>query len=140
MKMKPLALIMAGMAAGTLVSAPLFADPAALDDSSLDAVAGKANAYKFTTTVGTSNTMGSDNSANIQFGYYQWSDDHSADASKVKGGNDISGVSSQVQQNATAANNAIFWGGWTANNIINTAPVASQQMNMAYATMGAGGF
>jgi hypothetical protein len=140
MKMKPLALIMAGMAAGTLVSAPLFAAPAALDDSTLDAVAGKANGYSFGTTVGTSNTMGNDNSANIQFGYFQWSDDHSADASAVKGGNDVSGISSTVQQNATGAVNALFWGGLGQNMITNTATVASQQMNMAYGTFGNGGF
>ena len=81
MKMKPIALAVAGMAALTVASAPVFAAKVSLSDAAMDKVSGKANNYTFGSDSTATVSLASDASANIQFDWYQWSDVHSNDAS-----------------------------------------------------------
>jgi hypothetical protein len=134
-------LLFAGMAAASLVAAAVQAAPTAISDSALDAIAGKANtAGGASATVGISALYtGSDASANIQLGFYQWGDDHSTDGSQVKGGNQTDGTTSNVQAGAVVQNNAFFWGGLGQNNLTATG-IGTGSSNMAYGTFANGGF
>ena len=145
MKMKPIALVVAGMAAATLLSAPVFAAKTSLSDTEMDQVAGKANSYTFSSDSSTIATLASDASANIQFDWYQWTDDHAADVSTNKGANDQSGTSSLVQQNITASANALIWGSAGQNVLTNGegtpgVGVGNDQVNMSYGVFAGGGF
>lgn len=119
---------------------PAFADPLALSDSQLDSVSGKANVSTVggvdTTTVSGLTSVG----GNVQVGYYQWDDDHSADASTNKGGNLQSGDSSMVQQNATVAANQMAWGGASQSITTNNAAVGNDQKLTSWWIMYLGGF
>jgi len=147
MKMKPIALVVAGMAAAALLSTPVFAAKVSLSDSAIDAVSGKANTFNFQSDSTAVTSMGSDASANIQFNWYQWTDDHSADSSFNKGANDQSGDESKVQQNVTNSQgaNALIWGSVGQNVLLNTegtggVGVVGSQSNMAYGVFAGGGF
>ena len=145
MKMKPIALVVAGMAAATLLSAPVFAAKTSLSDSEMDKVAGKDNTYTFSSDSTAVVSLASDASANIQFDWYQWADLHSADTSTNKGANDQSGSSSQVQQNIAGQANALIWGSAGQNVLTNTegsggAGVGNDQTNMSYGVFAGGGF
>jgi hypothetical protein len=145
MKMKPIALVVAGMAAATLLSAPVFAAKTSLSDSEMDKVAGKDNTYTFSGSASTVATLQSDASANIQFDWYQWNDLHTTDGSKNKGANDQSGSSSLVQQNIGGEANALIWGSAGQNVLTNTegtngAGVGNDQVNMSYGVFAGGGF
>jgi hypothetical protein len=141
MKKSQLAFIIAGMAAGTLMSAPVFAATTALSDTALDAVTGKANSFAFGATTTTNITAGDDASANIQVGWFQWTDDHSTDGSLDKGANNQSGASSNVQSNITTTANALFWGAVGQNTVENTGTtIAGTQTNMGYGVFTNGGF
>ncbi|MEJ2574760.1 MAG: hypothetical protein P8Z00_19425 [Anaerolineales bacterium] len=133
-------LIFAGMAAATLLSAAVQAAPATVSDSALEAISGKANTAGSTSaTIGLTTSVKSDNSANIQFGFYQWSDAHTTDASNLKGGNRTDGSSSAVQASVTGENNAYYWGGLGQNNL-DVAGDLSGGSNMGYGTFANGGF
>ena len=148
MKMKPIALVVAGMAAATLLSAPVFAGTTALTDEALDAVSGKAAADNNTYTFSSDSTaliaLSGDASANIQFDWYQWTDTHINDQSLNKGANDQSGSGSQVQQNIAGQANALIWGSAGQNYLLNAegtaGGVAGSQTNMSYGVFAAGGF
>ena len=145
MKMKPIALVVTGMAAATLLSAPVFAAKTSLSNSEMDKVAGKDNTYTFSSNSTATVSLASDASANIQFDWYQWADLHSADTSTNKGANDQSGSSSQVQQNIAGQANALIWGSAGQNVLTNTegAPgpgVGNDQTNMSYGVFAGGGF
>ena len=141
MKMKPIALVVAGMAAATLLSAPVFAAKVSLSDKAIDEVSGKANTYTFSSDSSATVSLASDASANIQFDWYQWTDLHTADASTNKGANDQSGSSSQVQQNVTGQANALIWGSAGQNVLVSTgASVGNDQANMSYGVFAGGGF
>ena len=145
MKMKPIALVVAGMAAATLLSAPVYAAKVSLSDEAIDAVAGKANTYTFTSDSSATVSLASDASANIQFDWYQWTDNHAVDASTNKGANDQSGSSSLVQQNISGQANALIWGSAGQNVLVNTegtnsAGVVGSQTNMSYGVFAGGGF
>ena len=141
MKKSQLALIIAGMAAGTLLSAPVFAAPQSLDDSTMDSISGKANTYTFGSTATTLMSIGDDASANIQVGWYQWTDDHSTDGSLDKGANNQSGASSNVQSDIATTANSIMWGAIGQNTVENPgATIAGTQSNMAYGVFTNGGF
>jgi hypothetical protein len=103
--------------AALLTAIPVHAASVALSDDSLAAISGKDIAYVADTasTIGTVSTgsnalIQGDSSAIIQVASFTWSDDHSTDASNHKGANDVSGVSSQTQQNVVAQTNGINWG------------------------------
>ena len=145
MKKSPLALIIAGLAAGTLLSAPVFADTVALSDDAMDAIAGKANTYDFQSDQSATLSVGDDGSANIQFDWYQWTDDHSTDGSLDKGANNQSGASSNVQSTITTTANGIIWGALAQNTLVNdegsgSVGVAGTQSNMSYGVFANGGF
>lgn len=145
MKKSPLALIIAGMAAATVLSAPVFADTVALSDDAMDAIAGKANTYTFTSDQNATLAVGDDGSANIQFDWYQWTDDHSTDGSLDKGANNQSGASSNVQSTITTTANGIIWGALAQNTLVNDEGtgglgVAGTQSNMSYGVFANGGF
>jgi hypothetical protein len=147
MKMKPIALVVAGMAAATLLSAPVYAAKTSLSDDAMDAVSGKAasaNLYTFSSDSTALVSLTGDASANIQFDWYQWADDHSTDSSLNKGANDQSGSSSQVQQNIAGQANALIWGSAGQNYLLNAeganGGIAGSQTNMSYGVFAAGGF
>ena len=137
--MKPIALVAAGMAAATLMSAPVFAAKVALNDDALDLVYGAANS---SIIYGTSNSTVSATNANgnIQIGSYQWDDDHSADSSANKGANIQSGDLSQVQQNASTVANALAWGTVSQSVTTNNADIGHDQKSESWAVMYIGGF
>jgi hypothetical protein len=141
MKMKPIALVVAGMAAAGVLAAPVFAAKTAVSDAALDNVTGKVNSYKFNS--GESATVSlSEGSANIQFDWYQWTDIHDKDSSTNKGANDQSGNSSLVQQSVQGQANALIWGSAGQNVLTNssTATISGGQNNMSYGVFAAGGF
>jgi hypothetical protein len=141
MKMKPIALVVAGMAAATLLSAPVFAGKVSLSDNALDNVSGKNNTYTFSSDSSATVSLASDASANIQFDWYQWNDVHSGDVSVNKGANDQSGSSSQVQQNVSGQANALIWGSAGQNVLVSTgSTVGNDQSNMSYGVFAGGGF
>jgi hypothetical protein len=138
--MKTNMLILASAAALTMsLALPVYAGTTALSDAALDAVSGKAN----TSTVAgvdTTTISGSTLNGNIQVGYYQWDDDHSADTSLNKGGNLQSGDSSQVQQNASSLANTLAWGAVSQSVTTNNADIGQSQAMESWATMYIGGF
>jgi hypothetical protein len=145
MKMKPIALVVAGMAAATLLTAPVFAAKTSLSDVEMDKVAGKNNTYSFASDSSATLSLTNDASANIQFDWYQWTDNHSADGSYNKGANDQSGSSSLVQQNISGQANALIWGSAGQNVLTNTGVsggtgIGNDQTNMSYGVFAAGGF
>jgi hypothetical protein len=145
MKMKPIALVVAGMAAATLLSAPVFAAKTSLSDAAMDKVSGKSNTYTFSSDSSATVSLASDASANIQFDWYQWTDIHSGDLSINKGANDQSGSASQVQQNVSGQANALIWGSAGQNVLVNAegtpgVGVAGSQTNMSYGVFAGGGF
>jgi hypothetical protein len=138
--MKTNMLTLASAAALTMsLALPVYAGTTALSDAALDAVSGKAN----TSTVAgvdTTTISGSTLNGNIQVGYYQWDDDHSADTSLNKGGNLQSGDSSQVQQNASSLANTLAWGAVSQSVTTNNADIGQSQAMESWATMYIGGF
>jgi hypothetical protein len=138
--MKTNMLTLASAAALTMsLALPVYAGTTALSDAALDAVSGKDN----TSTVGgldTTSITGSTLNGNIQVGYYQWDDDHSADSSTNKGGNLQSGNNSQVQQNGSAAANTLAWGAVSQSVTTNNADIGQSQAMESWATMYIGGF
>jgi hypothetical protein len=145
MKMKPIALVVAGMAAATLLSAPVYAAKVSLSDAAIDAVSGKLNTYTFSSDSSATVSLASDASANIQFDWYQWTDLHTADSSTNKGANDQSGSASLVQQNISGQANALIWGSAGQNVLVNSegtpaAGVTGSQTNMSYGVFAGGGF
>jgi len=139
MKMSSSALLMAGMAAATLFSAPVYAQKVVASDEVLDAVFGEANS---SIIYGNSNSIVSATNANgnIQVGSFQWDDNHSGDSSSNTGANKQSGDFSQVQQNVSATTNAWAWGSIAQSVTINNADVHGDQKTEAYAVMFIGGF
>ena len=103
-------------------------------------VSGKSN----TSTVGgvdTTTISGLTSVAgNVQVGYYQWDDDHSADTSLNKGGNLQSGDLSMVQQNATVLANQMAWGGASQSVTTNNADIGANQELTSWWIMYLGGF
>ncbi len=120
---------------------PVQAEMAAMADSDLATITGKAgsaNDYTFTGDSADS-LIGGD--ANVQWGWYQWSDVHTTDVSDHKGANDSSAdgaAGNSVQENVVALTNAINWGGYTY--LTNNSDIASDQEIMPYAVFGVGGF
>lgn len=133
-------LLFAGMAAATLLSAAVSAAPAVIGDDELSAISGKDNTTSASGSLSVTAAMTGDNSANIQWGFYQWGDDHSTDGSKVKGGNQVDGTNSTVQASVAASNNAFFWGGLGQNELSVSTDLGDGAMNMGYGTFGNGGF
>jgi len=159
MKNKTTVVVCSGMAAaGVLASAMAVAAPQSISDNKLDQITGKSNTYTFgstTTNTTTTLTQGPDSSANIQFGWYQWSDLHGTDGSLHKGANDQSGTSSNVQGTVVATVNSLVWGSVGQNSLINapgtftpasqtvgtaTGSITGNQSNMAYGVFAGGGF
>jgi len=135
-------LLFSGMAAASLLTAAVtatsYAAPAVVSDSALDAITGKNNVSSSSALAISVAFTGSDASANVQWAYYQWYDNHASDTSKVKGGNRFDGSTSAVQQSVSELNNAIFWGGLGQNSLHTGA--MSGGSNMAYGTFAGGGF
>jgi len=140
MKMKPIAFVVAGMAAATLLSAPVYAAKVSLSDAAVDKISGKSNDYTFGSDSTAVIELGADASANIQFDWYQWSDLHIGDASTNKGANDQSGASSAVQQTVNNTVNSLIWGSAGQNYLNNSGSIGADQANMSYGVFAAGGF
>ena len=136
-------LLFSGMAAASLLTAAVtatsYAAPVAVSDNALDQITGKSSNGTTATALDISVAFtGSDASANVQWAYYQWYDNHGTDVSKVKGGNRFDGTSSAVQASVSELNNAIFWGG-LGQNALNTGSLGGGA-NMSYGTFAGGGF
>lgn len=118
---------------------PVRAGMMSVSDSDLAAITGKDN----TSTIEGASllTQGNESSnGDINVGYYQWSDNHSADASDHKGANDQSGANSAVQQNVVADFNAISWGAYAQANYVSGDVVDAGIDQEAWATLYVGGF
>jgi hypothetical protein len=136
-------IMLVGMAVGSLLTPAVYASPAVIDDSALDAIAGKNNSFAMGSTAGVTTdiaSLGNDNAADIQFIWYQWGDDHSSDNSNDKGGNNLQGASSQVQQNVTAGVNATIWGWVSQSYLDNSGNIGADQRNWSYCGGAFGGF
>jgi len=141
MIIKPIAVVVAGMAVAILLSEPVFAARGLLSDEAMDEITGSANDYTFSGNSSTTLSLADGANGNIQFDGYQWSDDHSADQSQSKNGNDQSGSASQVQQNISGHANALFVGSVSQNVLISSGgAVGAGQNNTAYAVVASGGF
>ena len=140
--MKKTTITLGVAAAGCLLAAPAFAAKSSLGDGDLSKVTGKDNTYIFGSTATSTITNSQDASANIAFGWYQWTDDHSGDLSDHKGANDQAGSTTAVQQSVTATVNSLVWGAVGQNNLTNGAIVSltGPETNMAYGVFAGGGF
>ncbi len=119
---------------------PAFAAPLALSDAQLDAVSGKANTASVAGDNTTAITGLSSVAGNVQVGFYQWYDNHTADGSTNKGANIQSGNNSMVQQNAIVAANQIAWGGASHSITNNDADIGGEQLLESWWIMYLGGF
>lgn len=125
-----------GVFAVALWALPIQAEMVSVGDSELSAISGKDNSN---TDAGSLTILGGD--GNIQVGYYQWNDVHSADASNNKGGNNQSGSASAVQQNVLAEINAISWGALAQGLYVSAGNVTDTGVDQeAWATLFIGGF
>lgn len=125
------------------LAVPVWAEMISVSDTDLAGVAGKANTFTFGGGTTSDQTANSDSSANIQVGWYQWSDNHAGDTTNQKASNYFSSGSQQgneAQQNVVAAINAISWGA-TGNGQFTAASISGGDFtNMDYAVMAVGGF
>jgi hypothetical protein len=129
-------------AAGCLLASPAFAAKTSLGDGDLNMVTGKDNTYTFGSVATSTITNSQDASANIAFGWYQWTDDHSGDLSDHKGSNNQDGSATAVQQNVSATVNGLVWGAMGQNQLTNggTVSLTGPETNMAYGVFAGGGF
>ena len=102
---------------------PAQAEMVAVGDSDLASISGKAGNVAL--ILGTDSLTQSANSANgnVQIGYFQWNDLHTADSSNQKGANFFdsgagAAAGNKVQQNVVAVINEINWGA-AANSATN---------------------
>jgi hypothetical protein len=118
---------------------PVHAGMVAVSDTDLAAISGKDNTSSLlgdsTLTQG-----GDDLNGNVNIGYFQWDDNHSADASDHKGANDASGTTSAVQQNVVGSINAISWGAIASANYVSGTTSDQGVEQEAWATLYVGGF
>ncbi len=135
--------ILLGVAAAvSLLCSPAYAAKVTLKDADLSQVAGRDNTYVFGGAATSQITNSGGAKANITFGWFQWSDDHSADKSLGKGSNDQSGTASAVQQNVSATINNLAWGSIGQSVVTNAGKVtlSGPEVNMAYGVLAVGGF
>jgi hypothetical protein len=118
---------------------PVHAGMVAVSDSDLAAISGKDNTSSL---LGDSSLTqgGDDQNGDVTIGYFQWSDDHSADASDHKGANDASGSTSAVQANVVSEINAISWGALASANYVSGDTTDAGVDQEAWATLFVGGF
>ena len=131
---------LAATAAGALLTMPVYASNLqSLGDNALEKITGKANTATFSGT--NSTTIHADNTnGGVSVGYYQWDDDHSADASDHKGANDQSGASSNVQGSVSGEINTLLWGAGAQVTTTNTNLTAGSIDSESWGTMYLGGF
>ena len=138
---KPIAIVTAGMIAAILLSYPVFAAKTALSDEAIAVISGNANDYTISGNSSASVSMTGSANANIQIDKYQWSDNHTNDQSQNKGGNNVSGSASQVQQNVSGHANALVVGSVSQNVLISNGGSGGDNQNIiAYAVVVDGGF
>ena len=119
----------------------IHASPTVVSDAELDSISGKANTVTTSSSLDVNVALAGENqNSDIQWGFYQWSDDHSYDVSQAKGGNQFDGAQSKFQSVVTAENNGVFWGSLSQGSLTAGGDVGSGGSNKAYATMGVGGF
>ena len=135
--------LFAGMVSAVLLTVAVpasHAAPIALSDDALEAISGKAGSFVTSDSLDISVALDGDHhSSNIQWGMYQWFDDHTSDQSQAKGGNQFDGAQSNVQGQVSTMNNALFWGSLGQSNL-NASSIGNGGSNKAYATMSVGGF
>ena len=125
-----------------LVAVPVWAEMVSVGDSELSGISGKQNTYNFQGGASITQTANSDTSANIQVGWYQWADDHSADTTNQKAANYFSSenAGNAAQENVAASINAITWGATGNGELTATTVNAATFTNMNYGVMAVGGF
>lgn len=108
---KPLSLIVAGLAAAILMSAPVFAAKVSLNDEAIAEVSGSAN----------DTTFGGDSNATISAaGGASANSQLPSDQSQNYAASNQSGSDSRVQQNINGLNNALSVGAVSQNTVINS--------------------
>jgi hypothetical protein len=128
---------------GFMVALPIQAEMVAVSDSDLSGITGKdfTNEYLFSGDTTTSITANGDSSANIQVGWYQWTDNHATETSDHKGANDQSGATTTVQGNVAADVNVINWGAWSQLDWVSATDTSGGTISqMAYGVAAIGGF
>jgi len=144
--MKAYRSILTGLAVlALLIAVPVMAEKVSVGDADLAGITGKVNTYTFGADASISQSASGDTSANIQVGWYQWTDTHTADTTNQKAANYFGSetAGNTAQSNVTASINAITWGA-TGNGELTATDVtvsgASGFANMDYAVMAVGGF
>jgi len=138
---KPIVLAVAGMATAILISAPVFAAKTLLSDDAIATISGNSNNLTVSGNSTETVSLAGNGNANIQFNWYQWSDNHTNDQSQNKGGNNVSGSASQVQQNVSGHANALVVGSVSQNVLISNGGSGGDNQNIiAYAVVVDGGF
>ncbi|HKJ22914.1 MAG TPA: hypothetical protein VKA13_07480 [Gammaproteobacteria bacterium] len=127
-------------ACAMFLATPVYAAKQTMDDQSLAGITGKASNQATVSGNSSLNEFMNSAAGTVQVGYYQWNDDHSADASDHKGANDQSGANSMVQQNINAVENTLAWGGASQAATVNTASIGGNQKQTSWWIMYLGGF
>ena len=124
--------------AAVLASSMASAATTSISDSDLEAITGKDNIASFASTnIAVTLTSGN---GDVQVGFYQWQDDHSADGSNEKGGNSTNGDTSGVQNGVQALNNIFGWGAAAQVNTTVGGSVAGSYATESWGTLYVGGF
>jgi len=141
--MKAYRSILTGLAVlALLIAVPVMAEMVSVGDADLAGITGKANTFTFSGDTSSTQTANSGSSANIQVGWYQWSDNHSTDQTNQKAANFFTSenAGNAAQQNVTASINAINWGATGNGELTATTVTAATFTNMDYGVMAVGGF
>jgi hypothetical protein len=134
-----LSILVGWVALGLLPALPVYATSlVAVDDSVLSAISGKGNDSQL---LGDSSLFIEGGDGNVQVGYFQWDDNHGADASNHKGANDQSGANNAAQANVVSSSNSITWGTYAAGIYVSAGDVSDAGVEQeAWSTMFVGGF
>lgn len=124
--------------AAVLASSMAYAGTTSISDSDLEAIAGKDNSATFAST--NINVTLSSGNGDVQVGFYQWDDNHSADTSNEKGGNTANGDTSNVQNGVTALNNIFGWGAAAQVDTTVGGSIAGTYATESWGTLYVGGF
>lgn len=136
--MKKNIILLVSLASATLLTSAAHAGEVSLSDDALAGISGKDNVASFASTnINVTNTNGSND---VQVGFYQWADDHSADGSNEKGGASANGDNSHVQANVQSLNNAYGWGWAGQYNTTVGGSVTGHFVTTSWCAMYVGGY
>ena len=131
-------ILLISLASAALLTTAAHASHVSLSDAALAGISGKDNVASFASTnIGVTNTGCSND---VQVGFYQWADDHSADGSNEKGGATANGDNSHIQSGVQALNNVFGWGWAGQYNTTVGGSVTSRFVTTSWCAMYVGGY